>query len=115
MSLKPAASALRPELHWKQGVPAFSRLALRLGQRPLPPGYFLETRFLQPLGITQDALARELGISRRRVNELVRGRRAITPDTALRLGLLFGLEPAFWLGLQMQWDLYAERRRAGLV
>ncbi len=65
---------------------------------------------MQPLGITQDALARALGISRRRVNELVRGRRAITPDTALRLALLFGLEPAFWLGLQMQWDLYAERR-----
>ncbi|MCE1184507.1 MAG: HigA family addiction module antitoxin [Zoogloea sp.] len=112
MSLKPPSTP-RPEPRWKQGVPAFSRLALRLGRRPLPPGHFLETRFMQPLGITQDALARALGISRRRVNELVRGRRAITPDTALRLALLFGLEPAFWLGLQMQWDLYAERRRPG--
>lgn len=72
------------------------------------PGHFLETRFLQPLGLTQEALARIMGISRRRVNELVRGKRAITPDTALRLALIFDLEPAFWLGLQMQWDLYRE-------
>lgn len=42
------------------------------------------------------------------MNELVRGKRAITPDTALRLALLFHLEPAFWLGLQMQWDIYRE-------
>lgn len=77
-------------------------------RRPPCPGHFLESRFLAPLGITQEALARALGISRRRVNELVRGKRAITPDTALRLALLFHLEPAFWLGLQMQWDLYRE-------
>lgn len=74
----------------------------------MQPGHFLETRFLQPLGLTQEALARIMGISRRRVNELVRGKRAITPDTALRLALIFDLEPAFWLGLQMQWDLYRE-------
>ena len=63
---------------------------------------------MQPLGLTQDSLARQLGISRRRVNELLRGRRGITPDTAVRLALLFGLEPAFWMGLQLHWDLYRE-------
>ena len=95
-----------PDCSWKQGTPAFLRL--RPGRRPHCPGHFLESRFLAPLGITQEALARALGVSRRRVNELVRGRRAITPDTALRLALLFHLEPAFWLGLQMQWDIYRE-------
>lgn len=100
-----------PDRPWQQGVPAFLRL--RTGRRPLHPGHFLESRFLVPLGITQDALARALGISRRRVNELVRGKRAVTPDTAVRLALLFQLEPAFWLGLQLQWDLYRECRAAG--
>lgn len=100
-----------PDRPWQQGVPAFLRL--RAGRRPLHPGHFLESRFLVPLGITQDALARALGISRRRVNELVRGKRAVTPDTAVRLALLFQLEPAFWLGLQLQWDLYRECRAVG--
>lgn len=97
-----------PDRPWQQGVPAFLRL--RPGRRPLHPGFFLESRFLVPLGITQDALAKALGISRRRVNELVRGKRAVTPDTAVRLALLFQLEPAFWLRLQLQWDLYRECR-----
>ncbi|WP_079432602.1 HigA family addiction module antitoxin [Zoogloea sp. LCSB751] len=100
-----------PDRPWQQGVPAFLRL--RAGRRPPHPGHFLESRFLVPLGITQDALARALGISRRRVNELVRGKRAVTPDTAVRLALLFQLEPAFWLGLQLQWDLYRECRAVG--
>ncbi|MBS0347218.1 MAG: HigA family addiction module antidote protein [Proteobacteria bacterium] len=100
-----------PDRPWQQGVPAFLRL--RPGRRPLHPGHFLESRFLVPLGITQDALAKALGISRRRVNELVRGKRAVTPDTAVRLALLLQLEPAFWLGLQLQWDLYRECRAAG--
>lgn len=99
-----------PECSWRQGIPVFLRL--RPGRRPPCPGHFLESRFLAPLGITQEALAQALGISRRRVNELVRGKRAITPDTALRLALLFRLEPAFWLGLQMQWDIYRECKPA---
>lgn len=70
------------------------------------PGRFLETRFLAPLGVSQDALARVLAISRRRVNEVVLGKRAITPDTALRLALHFGLTPEFWLQLQTNWDLH---------
>ncbi len=75
------------------------------------PGRFLQTRFLAPLGISQIELASALGVSRRRINELLRGHRGITADTALRLGLYFGMDPHFWLGLQMTWDLYEAARR----
>ncbi len=92
--------------------------AARLPPAPAPgrggrltPGAFLDTRFLQPLQLTQDALARAIGVSRRRVNEIVRGRRAITPDTALRLGRYFGTGPELWLRLQSTWDLHALDRR----
>lgn len=74
------------------------------GRTPIHPGHFLETRFLLPAGLSQDALARALGISRRRVNELIRGRRAISPDTAVRLGLFFGTDPNLWSALQAAWD-----------
>lgn len=73
---------------------------------PPHPGRFLETRFLKCLGISQESLATALGISRRRVNELVRGRRAITADTAIRLGVYFSTGPEFWLSLQQAWDTY---------
>jgi addiction module HigA family antidote len=78
----------------------------------LAPGAFLATRFLKPLHLSQEALARHLGVSRRRINEIVRGRRAITPDTALRLGHYFGTGPELWLHLQAAWDLHAGDRRA---
>lgn len=74
------------------------------------PGRFLETRYLQPGKISQEALASALGISRRRVNELVSGKRVITPDTAVRLALYFGTDVAFWLELQFAWDLHLARR-----
>ncbi len=88
----------------------------RLGSRraPVHPGYFLDTRFLKPLGITQQALATALGISRRRVNELIRGRRGITADTAVRLGRYFGNEATFWMQLQCDWDLYEAAKRLRL-
>ena len=76
------------------------------GRRPLHPGRFLDSHFLRPSGLSQDALANALGISRRRVNELVRGRRGITPDTALRLATYFKIEPSLWTGLQSAWDLH---------
>jgi addiction module HigA family antidote len=89
------------------GAPAPAR------SRRLPPhpGTFLDTRFLRPLGITQDELAHRLGVSRRRVNELVKGRRGISADTALRLGMLFGTGPDIWLDLQQAWDVYQAGRR----
>ena len=83
------------------------------GRTPMHPGRFLETRFLGPLGVSQEALARTLAISRRRVNELVRGKRGLTPDTALRLALRFGLAAEFWLGLQTAWDLHQARLELG--
>jgi addiction module HigA family antidote len=80
-------------------------------RKPPHPGEFLESRYLRPLAITQTDLAEALGVSRRRVNELVNGRRAITPDTAVRLGMYFGNEAAFWMHLQVAWDMHAALRR----
>ncbi len=77
---------------------------------PLHPGHFLESRFLAPLAINQTELAGALGISRRRVNEMIRGRRAITPDTAWRLANFFGTDPMFWMHLQLAWDMHAAAR-----
>ncbi|MCB1962813.1 MAG: HigA family addiction module antidote protein [Rhodocyclaceae bacterium] len=85
----------------------------RPGRRPLHPGHFLESRFLRPAHISQDALARALGISRRRVNELVRGRRAFTPDTAVRLGLYFRTDPHMWMAMQSAWDVHRLWRQVG--
>jgi addiction module HigA family antidote len=86
-----------------------ARLAMP-ARKPLHPGLFLETRFLKPLHISQSALAAALGVSRRRVNELINGRRAITPDTAVRLGIYFGNDAAFWMHLQVAWDMHAAMR-----
>lgn len=82
---------------------------LPVGRRPMHPGRFLESRFLTPSRLSQDALARALGISRRRVNEIVNGRRGLTPDTALRLARYFGTGPELWLHLQVAWDLHRAR------
>ncbi len=76
------------------------------GRRPQHPGQFLDTRFLKPLALSQEALAKALGISRRRINEIVNGRRGLTPDTALRFARYFGTGPELWLQLQSAWDLY---------
>lgn len=86
-----------------------ARLAIP-ARKPLHPGKFLESRFLKPLHISQGELATALGISRRRVNELVNGHRAITPDTAVRLGLYFDNDAAFWMQLQAAWDVHAAMR-----
>jgi addiction module HigA family antidote len=97
------------------GPPATPRLTAR--RAPPHPGHFLETRFLKPLGITQQSLAALLGVSRRRVNELIRGHRSITADTAVRLALFFGNEASFWMQLQTDWDLHHAQNalRAGAV
>ncbi len=73
---------------------------------PPHPGEMLEEEFLKPLGMSQSELARRLGISFPRVNELIRGKRGVSPDTALRLACLFGTTPDVWLSLQLMWDLY---------
>jgi addiction module HigA family antidote len=66
--------------------------------------------FLRPLGISQSAFAVRLGVSFPRLNEIVRGKRAVTPDTALRLARVLGMPADFWLGLQSDWDLWHAMR-----
>jgi len=73
---------------------------------PTHPGDMLLEEFLRPLGMSQTELAAKIGVSYPRVNELIHGKRGITPDTALRLEQLFGMEAQFWLNLQLAWDLY---------
>ena len=66
--------------------------------------------FLAPLGITQTELATRLGVSFPRLNEIIRGKRSVTPDTALRLARVLGMSAEFWLGLQQDWDLWHAMR-----
>lgn len=73
-------------------------------RQPVHPGRLFERLVLKPLNMSQSETARRLGISRRRVNELVLGQRAMSPDTAIRCALAFDLDVAFWLGLQARWD-----------
>ncbi|MBJ6725881.1 HigA family addiction module antidote protein [Geomonas sp. Red875] len=75
------------------------------GHAPVHPGKVLLAKFLEPKGISQYRLAKEIGVTPRRVNEIVRGRRTITADTALRLGRFFEIEPQFWLSLQAHYDM----------
>jgi len=72
---------------------------------PTHPGEVLLEEFLVPMGISQVALAKHLGIPVQRVNEIVRGKRGVTPDTAWLLAQAFGTTPEFWMNLQMAYDL----------
>ena len=73
---------------------------------PTHPGEMLLEEFLKPISMSQTELAAKIGVSYPRINELIHGKRGITPDTALRLEQLFGMEAQFWLNLQLAWDLY---------
>ena len=73
---------------------------------PTHPGEMLLEEFLKPLGISQSAFAVRLGVSFPRLNEIIRGKRSVTPDTALRLAHVLGMSADFWLGLQQDWDLW---------
>ena len=72
---------------------------------PVHPGEILNEEFLKPMGISQNKLGKDLGVSPRRINEIVHGKRSVTADTALRLSVYFGNSASFWLGLQMDYDL----------
>jgi antitoxin HigA-1 len=76
------------------------------------PGEVLLEEFLEPMGISQNALARATGVPPRRINEIVLGKRALSADTALRLAAFFGTSEGFWLGLQADYDL--EEARLGM-
>ncbi len=72
---------------------------------PYPhPGEILLEEFLKPMGITQYRLAKEIGVSQRRIGEIVAGKRAVTADTGLRLSRFFAISDGFWIGLQMDHD-----------
>ncbi|MCP4287480.1 MAG: HigA family addiction module antidote protein [Gammaproteobacteria bacterium] len=77
------------------------------------PGEVLMEEFLVPLSISQNRLAREIGVPPRRINEIVHGKRAITADTALRLARYFDTSEAFWMGLQGDYELEEARRKIG--
>ena len=76
---------------------------------PVHPGEILQEEFMKPLGLSQNRLGRDLGVSPRRINEIVHGKRSITADTALRLSRYFGTSAEFWLGLQTDYDLDVAR------
>jgi addiction module HigA family antidote len=88
-----------------------SRKVKRLA--PVHPGEILQLEFLEPLGLSQYRLAKELKVPARRINEIVLGKRSVSADTALRLGRFFGTSELFWLNLQATYDLDVERDRLG--
>ena len=73
---------------------------------PTHPGEMLLEEFLNPMGLTQRDLAEAIHVPYQRINEIINGRRGMTPATALRLSKFFGVSPDFWLNLQLRWDLY---------
>ena len=81
--------------------------------RNIHPGEVLLEEFLNPMGISQNALARAIGVPPRRINEIILGKRAVTSDTALRLATFFGTSEGFWLGLQADYDLEEARHGIG--
>ena len=83
---------------------------LPLDRPPTHPGEMLLEEFLKPLGISQSEFAVRLGVSFPRLNEIIRGKRGVTPDTALRLARVLGMSAEFWLGLQLDWDLWHAMR-----
>ena len=78
---------------------------------PIHPGEILLEEFLKPMGISQYQLAKDISVPPRRINEIVHGKRAITPNTALRLSRYFGLSERFWVNLQARYDLEVEKDR----
>ncbi len=75
-------------------------------RKPFTPGEILQEEFIEPAELSQGQLAELMGVPRRRVNEIIRGKRAITPDTAIRLGRVFNVTPEYWLNLQIRSDLW---------
>jgi len=77
------------------------------------PGEVLLQEFMIPMGISQNRIARHIGVPPRRINEIVHGKRAVTADTALRLARYFGISEEFWMGLQSDYDLEEARHKLG--
>lgn len=86
-------------------------MSVKKKMEPLHPGEVLLAEFLEPMGLSQNRLALDIGVPPRRINEIVLGKRRITADTALRLARYFRMSPQFWMGLQMDYDLDQEEDR----
>ena len=83
---------------------------------PTHPGEMLSEEFLTPMGLSQRELATAIGVPYQRINEIINGRRGVTPSTALRLAKFFGMSADFWMNLQLRWDLYfAQRDETGIL
>ena len=82
---------------------------------PTHPGEMLLEKFLIPMGISQKDLADNIEVPYQRINEIVNGRRGITPSTALRLAKFFDMSADFWMNLQLRWDLYFAQRAENKV
>ena len=80
-------------------------------REPTHPGEMLLEEFLRPMDLTQRELATAIHVPYQRINEIVNGRRGVTPETALRLAKFFGVSAAFWLNLQLRWDLHRAQRK----
>lgn len=78
-------------------------------------GIILQEEFLEPLGLSQNALAQAIGVPANRINEIIRGRRGITADTDLRLARFFGMSEGYWLRLQNTYDMMEARREVGAL
>jgi len=79
---------------------------------PITPGEILLEEYLQPMGISQNAMARAIGVAPRAINEIVKGKRAITPQMSIRFGVFFGQTDEFWHGIQVECDFRALRIQA---
>lgn len=77
---------------------------------PIPPGEILQEEFMKPMGISINALSRDVNVPPNRISEIVNGKRSITADTALRLGKYFGVSPELWLDLQSDYDIRIAQR-----
>jgi addiction module HigA family antidote len=80
---------------------------------PITPGDVLLEEFLKPMEITQNQLAKDINVPANRVSQIIHGKREITADTALRLGKYFGIEPEFWLNLQVRYNMKIARSQVG--
>jgi antitoxin HigA-1 len=82
---------------------------------PTHPGEMLLAEFLQPMNLSQRELAEALHVPYQRINEIVNGRRGMTPSTALRLAKFFGMSADFWMNLQLRWDLYFAQKEEQVI
>ena len=80
---------------------------------PITPGDVLLEEFLKPMEISQNQLAKDINVPANRISQIIHGKREITADTALRLGKYFGIEPEFWLNLQVRYNMKIARRKIG--